>query len=132
VIRLKEDTNLIDRAVEAAVAAGLCVVPTRREGKAPVAEWKEFQTDRPSPRQLNRWYGYGRTGIGIVCGAVSDRLEALDFDDEAVYIDYVARARASGLGDLVDRVESGYLERTPSGGRHWLTPCAGVRSTRSW
>ena len=34
--------------------------------------------------------------------------------------------RRSGLGGLVERIEAGYPEETPSGGRHWFYRCAEI------
>jgi hypothetical protein len=39
----------------------------------------------------------------------------LDFDAWDTYLDFLELARATGYGDLVDRVRAGYEERTPNG-----------------
>jgi putative DNA primase/helicase len=76
----------VRRCALVAHKAGLCVVPPKEDGsKAPLGEWKEYQTQRPSEFVLNGWYNNGRTGMGIVCGAVSGDLEVLDFDDRSTY-----------------------------------------------
>jgi hypothetical protein len=54
-----------------------------------------------------------------VCGGPGG-LEPFEFDDRAVYEAYKAAAIAMGLGDLVERIEAGYLEDTPGGGIHWM------------
>jgi hypothetical protein len=66
-----------------ALEGGLSVVPPREDGsKAPDGEWKRFQQTRPTSADLDRWYGKGetpnRTGLGIVCGAVSGNQVSLD------------------------------------------------------
>ena len=38
----------------------------------------------------------------------------------ATYEAFKRAAEAAGLGDLVERVEAGYLEETPGDGIHWL------------
>jgi putative DNA primase/helicase len=43
-----------------------------------------------------------------------------------VYEGYKELAQASGLGDLIKRIEAGYLEQSPSTGIHWLYRCAEI------
>jgi hypothetical protein len=110
---------------------GLCVVPPREDGsKAPMApsgRWKQFQRERSTEDEIRRWYAQGRTGLGIVCGEVSGRLELLEFEGRAVAEglghDFNTLADQTGLRDLVDRIKHGYGERTPSGGHHILYRC---------
>ena len=117
--------SLLEAAL-AAARAGLAVVPPREDGsKRPSAEWKRYQRECPTEGQLAKWYSGDRTGIGFVCGTVSGNLEVLDFDERATYDAYVEAARGLGLGDLVDRIEAGYLECTPHG-VHWPYRCATI------
>lgn len=104
---------------------GLWIVPPKEDGtKAPDAEsWRGEQATRPNADQIDRWYESGRSGVGIVCGAASGGLEAIDFDATESYEQFIATARALGWDDLVNKVESGYLERSP-GGVHWLYYCS--------
>ena len=110
--------------------AGLCIVPPREDGsKAPdVATWKEFQTRRSTPEEITAWYAGDRTGVGVICGAVSDGLEMLEFEGrgvaEGIYDRYRDLAEMAGVGDVLDRVLAGYTERTPSGGLHLLYRCS--------
>ena len=111
-----------DIAAEALAAhnAGLRVLPPSEDGaKKPLGEWKAAQTMRATTEDLQSWYG-PRCGLGIVCGTISGNLEALDFDCPETYRAFVDLARETHLRALVERVESGYLEETPAGGRHWL------------
>lgn len=109
--------------------AGLSVFPPKEDGsKAPDGYWLHFQQHRASLAQINAWYGISevplRSGCGIICGAVSGNLECFEFDSGGrLYEHYKATARALGHGDLIDRLEQGYLERSPSGGYHWLYRC---------
>lgn len=113
-----------------AFAAGLSVLPPKEDGsKAPSGQWQHFQEHRASQAQINAWYGIEgvplRSGCGIVCGAVSGNLECFEFDAEGrLYEHYKSTARAMGHGDLIDRLDQGYLERSPSGGYHWLYRCS--------
>lgn len=109
----------------AAVANGISVVPPRDNGtKRPIGTWKEYQQRLPTTDELDRWYTNPNTGIGLVCGQVSGNLEMLEFEGRAVrdglYAEFVELAHAAGLGDLWQRIEDGYFERTPSGGYHFL------------
>ncbi|MDS4058643.1 MAG: bifunctional DNA primase/polymerase [Candidatus Contendobacter sp.] len=109
-------------------AAGLCVVPPRMDGsKAPFSRtWKAFQQARPDPDQLRRWYSDGLTGIGAIPGAVSGNLEVLEFDEGETYFHFKDVADEAGLGPIIARLEHGYVESSPSGGRHWLYRCAEI------
>jgi CheY-like chemotaxis protein len=112
---------------EQALDAGISVVPPRQDGtKAPLGSWRTFQERLPYLDELDDWYRAEQNqGIGVVCGAVSGNLEALDFDRHSAYEEFVDRARETGLSELVDRIEAGYLEKTPKG-RHWLWRCSEI------
>ena len=124
-------------AALAAHEAGLCVLPPKEDGtKAPDASsWTRYQTTRPIPAELDAWYASGRrSGIGYVTGAVSGNLELFDFDTVETYEAFVALARAAGLGELVERIEAGYLEASPAclleGGLMGLLSCNSFLSYR--
>ena len=112
---------------EQAVDAGISVVPPRTDGtKAPLGSWRTFQERLPYLQELDDWYRTDENpGIGVVCGHVSGNLECLDFDRHSAYNEFIERARETGLSELVDRIEAGYLERTPKG-RHWLWRCSEI------
>jgi len=113
-------------AALAADAAGLCVLPPREDGsKAPdVPSWTGYQRRRPTDDEILTWYSAGRSGVGLVCGAVSGGLEMLEIEGRAVAegVDRHFRAlcEAAGLGPLLTRILTGYSERTPAGGFHLL------------
>ncbi|MGH0035323.1 MAG: phage/plasmid primase, P4 family [Myxococcota bacterium] len=112
-------------AARAAHAAGLCVVPIKPDGsKRPdLGSWKFYQEHRPSSADVDRWFSVNRSGLGIICGAVSGGLELFDFDDAATYSAFVEVGCAVGLGSLIDRIEAGYCEGTPKPGVHWFYRC---------
>jgi hypothetical protein len=119
----------VNDAVNLAVESGLCVVPPVENGdKKPDGSWKRYQSERPSPAQLARWYQHdGRAGIGIVCGKVSGGLEMLELEGRA-YVEGIAEqfntaAIETGLGDVLARIQAGYCETTPGGGVHLLYCC---------
>ncbi len=98
------------------VAAGLSVIPIRPDGsKAPAAPtWKEFMTRRAADEELVGWFNSGRSGIAIICGAVSGNLEVLDFEDVALFDAWevlMRRERPIILGKLP-------IVATPRPGRH--------------
>jgi putative DNA primase/helicase len=105
--------------------AGLSVIPASIDGtKAPLGAWKKYQHERMPVDQLRGWFDSGHPGIGIVTGAISGGLELLELEGRAVGAgilgDLVQLAQAAGLGDLLQRLLTGYLERSPSGGLHFL------------
>ena len=104
---------------------GLCVLPPKEDGsKAPLVKWKERQSKRPAPEQMRRWYVEGgSSGVGVVCGRIDRNLELFEFDDPTAYTLFKDAATAVGLGDLIERIEAGYLEDTPGGSVHWLYRC---------
>jgi hypothetical protein len=120
--------SIRDAAI-AALTAGLCVVPPKQDGsKAPFGEWGEFIARRSNLDDLRGWYGTKgtpkMTGVGTVCGKVAGNLEAFEFDAGGEsYGPFKEAARGLGMGDLVDRLEAGYAERSPSSGVHWLYRC---------
>jgi putative DNA primase/helicase len=118
------DTAAVKQGAMAAYEAGLCIIPPKEDGtKRPDGEWKHYQEQRPSFTELERWYSNGRTGLGSLCGRVSLNLETLEFEELRLYEAYKQLAEALGLGDLIARIEAGYLEASPGGGIHWLYRC---------
>jgi hypothetical protein len=118
-------TGLLDQ-VRVAHEAGLCVLPVAADGsKRPAARrWRVFQTIRPTPAQMRAWHFERRAGFGLIAGPVSGYRLAWDFDGPNIYQAFVAAAEASGLADLVRRIEAGYCDETPSGGRRWIVHCS--------
>ena len=54
-----------------ALDADLCPMPPRIDGsKTPIGQWKKYQQQRPSIKEIQAWYG-PNTGIGLVCEAPS-------------------------------------------------------------
>jgi KaiC/GvpD/RAD55 family RecA-like ATPase len=104
---------------------GICAVPVATDGsKRPgIASWKEFQERRPTPDELLSWFSSAE-GVGVICGKVSGNLEMLELEGRAVaakmHKDIKEIAENSGLADLWNKLNSGYVETTPSGGIHWL------------
>jgi hypothetical protein len=74
---------------------GWCVIPVLAANKKSSISWKLYQTTRPSESQVRKWFGAGKSNIGLICGAVSGGLTVLDFDDAGLY-----RAWAADHPDL--------------------------------
>jgi len=122
---MTQTSDVIRTAALAATLAGIVVLPASPDGsKTPgVAggKWREFQSRRPTAEELRAWFiEYEQDGMGFICGEVSGGLEMAEFEDEHTPAAFVAFAHDSGLGDIVDRIASGYEERTPGGGTHWF------------
>lgn len=122
-------------AAEAWCLAGFSVLPPRQDGtKAPLSfydpairkwEWKQFQQECASLDMVIRWYADGtKTGVGLVCGAVSGNLEMLELEgrcSDCASLDKIVQAcTAVGALDIWNRLQSGYTETSPSGGVHYL------------
>lgn len=108
--------------------AGLAIWVPKEDGtKTPdTARWKQFQSERPDAETLRTLYAVPRDGVGVFTGAVSGNLEGFEFDDVDAYQVFKDTAEASYLDDLVERIEAGYLERSPGGGYHWLYRCSEI------
>jgi hypothetical protein len=104
--------------------AGVNVVPVREDGsKAPAGLWKQAQTDMTTPEHLVTWATTAQ-GFGIITGKVSGNLEMLELEGRAVAAGILDEARElahkAEIGDIWDKLQSTYIEMTPSGGIHWL------------
>ncbi|MBA3569186.1 MAG: DUF3987 domain-containing protein [Pyrinomonadaceae bacterium] len=110
---------------------GLCVVPPKGDGsKAPASFWKDYQTERPEPAQIDRWYESGREGIGVVCGTVSGNLTMLECENEDTWNLLVDNAGGIGLDELLGRISDGWMEKTPGGGIHVYYRCEDCRGNK--
>jgi energy-coupling factor transporter ATP-binding protein EcfA2 len=114
-----------------ALDLGLSPLPPKEDGsKAPLADiqgkdgwtWAPYQTTPASIEHVREWYVNGRSGLGLVGGYGG--LDPFEFDCRDTYDRYLEAAVEMGLGDLVDRVRTGYEEFTPGGGVHWLFRCS--------
>jgi hypothetical protein len=112
-------------AARAYVAAGLSVVPIRRDGsKAAAVAWKDHQARLPSDEELVRWFGGAEPlGIALLGGAISGCLETLDFDEqaEATFAAWSELVEAECPG-LVSRLSVARTPRQPPG-RHVRYRC---------
>lgn len=117
--------NPVLQAALAFAEAGVSVVPASMDGsKAPIGSWKKYQLTRADHEQLVNWFSGAQSGIGIVTGHVSGNLEMVELEGRAVAEGCLDEIREiainSGLEDLWTIISTGYVERTPSGGIHFL------------
>jgi hypothetical protein len=107
-------------------SAGIVAVPVASDGsKRPgLNSWKEYQDRQPTPQELIGWFSGECEGVGVICGGISGNLEMLELEGRAVsekmHLQISEIAANSGLEELWQRLNSGYIEMTPSGGLHWL------------
>ncbi|WP_376797144.1 bifunctional DNA primase/polymerase [Thermogemmatispora sp.] len=123
---MNTDNDRILQTAHAALAVGISLVPIRGDGsKRPAIAWKPFQERLPTPREVDAWFRRpGLWGLALVTGQVSGHLIAIDFDDEAAFLAWMARLRQDQrLHILYEEIACGYEERTPKGGRHLLLRC---------
>lgn len=117
-------SKILETALQLA-AQNISVVPVATDGsKRPgINSWKEFQQRRATPEELLAWFNAAE-GVGVICGKVSGNLEMLELEGRAVaakmHLDIAEIAKNSGLEHLWQKLNSGYVETTPSGGLHWL------------
>lgn len=104
---------------------GICTVPVATDGsKRPgLAKWEQYQKQLPTVEELQKWFSNAQ-GVGVICGKVSGNLEMIELEGRAVadklHIEIAEIAKNSGLEELWNKINSGYVETTPSGGLHWL------------
>lgn len=119
-------TSYIYHTALQAIDAGISVIPMRADGsKRPgLPGWREYQQRRATAQELLAWFRYTRPGLACITGAVSGHLEALDFDCPETFACWQQRVQHDDtLGTLWEHLTWGYLEATPSGGRHVLYRC---------
>ena len=60
---------------------GWNVIPVRTKTKRPALKsWKQYQTKRPTEKQIHKWFSGNNRNIAVVLGPVSNDLVCRDFD----------------------------------------------------
>jgi hypothetical protein len=120
---------ILSTALEAR-RAGISVVPVLPDGrKRPAVRWRVYQHRLATPREIARWFGNKECGLALITGTISGGLEALDFDNRAIYQAWSERMRQWGYGALSDRLIRSYLEATPHG-VHLLYSCCSAEKNQ--
>jgi len=112
--------EVLGKAAQAYLAAGLCVLPARRAEKRPaVGRWKQYRKRLPTKAEVSAWFANDPDAICILCGRVSGNGEMIDFDAGGELFD----AWAAHIGpDLLARL---VIESTQRDGRHVYYRCEG-------
>jgi hypothetical protein len=120
--------NTEDAAL-AYASAGLSVIPLKQD-KSPtgVKTWIEFQSSRASEETIRQWYASGPPGVGIICGAISGKIECLDIDEK---YNLDSTPLLDQYSPLVETQVSGLLSRlvhetSVNGGHHFVYCCKTV------
>lgn len=104
----------------------LSIIPTRPDGtKAPALPWKAYQTAPAPITEVTEWYQDGNPrnlGIAVVTGAASNNLEMTEIEGRAAadLPKIAATMTERGHARLWERLNTGWLELSPSGGFHWI------------
>lgn len=113
--------------LEAATAlhqAGISVVPVMADGsKRPAGNWKHYQKSRATLQEIGQWFAPGSTaGLGVVTGSISGNLEMTEIEGRAKdrLQELATLATDSGIAQLWNKLNRGWLEQSPSGGLHWF------------
>jgi len=115
--------------------AGFSVIPCRVDKRPALTDWKEYQERRASFQEIDSWFSprnaQTHQSIGLVLGAVSDKVVVIDLDGlDAVREFYVRFPKVSGLTLTVatgsgqgahlyfrvDKIPANINVRTPLGG----------------
>lgn len=102
---------------------GLSIIPVMSD-KTPVGKWKQFQSRKLLPTEIDTYFHESINGIGIICGAISGGLEVIDVDvkndpTETLWIE-LGLLLKQNLPDLYDKL---VICQTPSGGNHIYYLC---------
>jgi hypothetical protein len=130
-VQLTEATEVTADAVREAAyrwhAAGFSVLPVVETGeKRPdVDRWTHYQREQPTAQQLGQWYnGTGRTGLGVVTGAISGNVEMFELEGRAVTEGarerIIPALKAAGVHDVWRKLVNGYVDISPTGGPHFI------------
>ncbi|MGO9620725.1 MAG: DUF3987 domain-containing protein [Desulfobaccales bacterium] len=113
-------TNPLCQAALICVGAGLSVIPTSLQTKAPVCEWKPYQTHLPTDSEIRGWFGKNKA-MGIITGTVSGNLEILDFDNRAELFYAWADIVSGEAPGLLERL---VIQKSKNDGRHAAYRCS--------
>ena len=114
-------TNAIHKVAKEYRDAGLSVIPIKLGGpKSPaISSWTPYRERLATDAELDQWFARPH-GIGLVCGFVSGRLEAIDFDDGSLFEPWRQLVKP-----IVERL---VVVETGGGGWHVLYRCNEIGS----
>lgn len=103
-------------AAEDYVLAGFSVLPCQDDKKPAISKWKHLQSTPLSLNQLESEFTNIRN-IGVICGNISEQLEAIDFDSHGNEIDSIYNTWRESNKVIFDKYNF-YIERSKRGGIH--------------
>ena len=117
--------GLLEHALDY-LRGGLSVLPAhRREKRASLGRWKEYQRRLPTQKEVRRWFAGRQDALCIVAGTASGHLEMIDFDFAGeLFEPWREKVEAAAPG-LADRL---VIESTQSSGWHAVYRCEGETS----
>lgn len=74
---------------------GFCVIPIKPKSKEPAIKWKKYETQRPTEKQLKKWFSNNHNNIAVMMGKISGHLSCRDFDDAEGIKAYESWAKAN-------------------------------------
>ena len=114
-------------AVAEWAAAGFAIILIRPDGsKAPLTKWKTIAEGSQPPPTVESLTDQIRKGlcdgIAVVTGVASGNAEMIELEGRAAerLDEIVMHAEATGVGHLLERLLSGCVEASPSGGMHFV------------
>jgi hypothetical protein len=121
--------NVLARALEFYLEGVVPLPVNRHRQKAPaVSSWTQYQKEMPTKEQILEWFSKA-DGLGVLCGQISGNLFMIEIEGRAATLQTIDllthRAKENNILDLFERLNSGYVERSPSGGLHWLLKSEG-------
>ena len=115
-------TALLDVAL-AWQAFGYAPVPTCTDGtKAPAVKWARYNENHITCTDVRTDFArVNADGFGIICGDASKNLEMFEVEGRAAHLtpEIAQLMNDNGFGDLWERINTGYVLTSPSGGTHW-------------
>ena len=116
--------NVLARALEFYLEGIVPLPVNRHRQKAPaVSSWTQYQKEMPTKEQILEWFSKA-DGLGVLCGQISGNLFMIEIEGRAATLQTIDllthRAKENNILDLFERLNAGYVERSPSGGLHWL------------
>ena len=121
--------SVLARALEFYLEDIVPLPVSRHRQKAPaVSSWTQYQKEKPSQEQVLEWFAKA-DGLGVLCGSISGNLLLIELEGRAATLQTIDllthRAKENNIFDLFERLNNGYVERSPSGGLHWLLKSQG-------
>lgn len=103
---------------------GITVIPVKADtSKSPaISGWQKHHT---TETHINQWFA-GPTptfiAMGAVCGAASNGLEMLEIEGDQLHHlrELATHLQAQNATEVFQRISTGWSEKSPSGGIHWM------------